>query len=871
MTTYCQRGLAARVVLFVFFGVACASAIGSVPPSVSLSPNPLVDTYGKLPILFESNRGQADPAARFIARGNGYAVYLTQHETLIALSRQSKLDRGATPSTITQTVIGMRFAGARKSAPLTGERKADSISNYFLGPDPAHHITDVPHYSAVRQSGIYPGIDAVFYGNQRQLEYDLVVAPGADPRAIRLSFTAARKVSIDRAGNLVLQGATGDVIQHKPVIYQEQDGERKTVAGSYIKRGREVGFQIAAYDKRLPLIIDPVVSYATFLGGVKNDSGQAIAVDAAGNAYITGYTSSPKFPAANPIDRRIGHNEQDAFVVKLNATGTALIYSTYLGGSKGVDSGNGIAVDSAGNAYVAGTTTGKGFPTTTGAYQSVGTSWIAKLNPTGNALVYSTAIAGARINALALDAGGNAYVTGWTDSTFVTTTGSFQPVNAPKAQAFSYLGSFTSAFVAKLNPTGTALVYGTYLAGYGTDEATGIALDQSGSAYVTGGTNSGNFPLQNPIQAVNRGGSPFAVTGQPGNAFITKLNSTGSGLVYSTFLGGGLMDIANAIAVDATGSAHIVGTATSQDFPVHNSFQPLKLFDFYLNSAAFVAKLNAAGDALVYSSLIGGDRCPAPVIDTCLYGDGDQGLAVALDSAGNAYYTGAALGERFPTLYPIQPDRRQGSNGLFVAKVAPTGQAINIFMLGGSGIAGDPQSGDFGRGIAIDGVNAVYLTGDTSSIDFPVTPGAVQPTLLYNTRKDAGGQDAFIAKFTSPNNSVNITTSANPILAGQSVSFTSRVSTSTNPFPSSGAVTFMSNYANEGTVPVVNGSATTMMTPTAGVKRISAATPIRAMAVPHNFINSSHRQGHVSPRRWMRCPQRDVHWSPLPRLHLAAA
>ena len=235
---------------------------------------------------------------------------LTQEETLIALLRPTKARRGPMQATEKEQVIGMRFVGARKDAPIAGEHLADSRSNYFIGADPARHITDIPHYGAVRRSDIYRGIDAVFYGNQRQLEYDLIVAPGADPRAIRLAFTGVGKMAIDSHGNLVLHGTHGQVVQHKPVIYQLRDAERQPIAGRYIKRGRDIGFHVAAYDKSLPLIIDPVVSYASFLGGVNFDGGQAIAVDSVGNAYITGYTRSPRFPAANAIDRRIGHNEQ---------------------------------------------------------------------------------------------------------------------------------------------------------------------------------------------------------------------------------------------------------------------------------------------------------------------------------------------------------------------------------------------------------------------------------------------------------------------------------------------------------------------------------------------------------------------------------
>ena len=576
MTLHRTRGIAARVALFVIFGAVSASLAthASVAPPATQMPTALIDTYGKLPILFESNGGQADPAARFIARGNGYAVYLTQHETVIALSQAGKLDRSASPAAATQTVIGMRFVGAHKNAPLTGERKTESTSNYFLGPDPAHHFTDIPHYGAVRQSGIYPGIDAVFYGNQRQLEYDLIVAPGADPRTVRLAFTGTHKISIDRHGNLVLHGANGNVVQHKPVIYQQpngHDGERQSIAGRYIKRGREIGFQIAAYDKRLPLIIDPVVSYSTFLGGVKGDGGQAIAVDSAGNAYITGYTASPKFPAANAIDRRIGHNEQDVFISKLNASGTGIVYSTYLGGAKGYDVGNGVAVDASGNAYLTGNTSGTGFPTTTGAYRTSGTAWLAKINAAGNALVYSTYLDVGTANAIAIDAAGNAYITGWTGSTFIATAGSVQPSSASKTGA----GNKTSAYVAKVNPTGTGLIYGTYLSGNATDEGRGIAVDQAGNAYVAGVTNSPDFPVLTPIQYY-AGRLSVSIFPDHTNAFVTKLNPSGSSLVYSTFLGGSYRDAANAIAVDANGNAHITGTTTSTDFPVVKAFQGSK-------------------------------------------------------------------------------------------------------------------------------------------------------------------------------------------------------------------------------------------------------------------------------------------------------
>src|SRR5881396_1907639 len=442
----------------------------------------VTESYGKLPLSFEVNRGQMDSDVKFFSRGSGYGIFITPTEAVLGLGSGSRretkrpdaLKRNASPNRPTgvagrprrTSVLRMKLAGANPKPQLTGEEELPGKVNYFIGNDPKKWRTNVSTYAKVKYREVYPGIDLVHYGNHRQLEYDFVVAPGADPKAIKLGFEGAEKMEIDARGDLLLHTPEGDVRQHKPVIYQEFDGTRTEVSGSYsLSRRNQVSFEVGKYDRGRPLIIDPTLSYSTYLGGSGSDVGNAIAVDSARNAYVTGATGSTDFPIASPFQAAIG-GSSDAFVTKLNATGSALVYSTYLGGSSG-DYGLGIAVDSAGNAYVVGDTDSTNFPTA---------------NP-------------------------------------------FQAA----------IGGSSDAFVTKLNATGSGLVYSTYLGGSGGDYGLGIAADSSGNAYVVGDTNSTNFPTASPFQAAI-GGSY--------DAFVTKLNAPGSALVYSTYLGGNINDVA---------------------------------------------------------------------------------------------------------------------------------------------------------------------------------------------------------------------------------------------------------------------------------------------------------------------------------------
>jgi hypothetical protein len=676
------------------------------------------EAYGKLPLHFEANQGQTAGQVKFLSRGPGYTLFLTPTEAVLAL-KQAKGEESlrATRHALReleydQTVLRMKIEGANPSPPATGLELLPGIVNYFIGDDPAQWRTNVPTYAKVRYDGLYPGVDLIYYGTQRQLEYDFVVRPGADPSSIMLSFQGADRLEVDAQGDLVLHTAAGAIHMRKPFIYQEVGGVRREILGGYVLMGEHhVGFEVAAYDASRPLIIDPVLTYSTYLGGSGfDDQGLGIAVDTAGSAYVAGFTDSTGFPttagAFQPTPGGFGFS--DAFVTKLDPTGAALVYSTYLGGA-GFDEILGITVDAAGNAYVTGDTGSSNFPTTAGAFQptSGGSSaFVTKLNATGAALVYSTYLGGGGIDrgfGIAVDAAGNAYVTGDTGSTdFPTTAGAFQTT----------LLGIADAFVTKLNATGAALVYSTYLGGSDIDRGFGIAVDADGNAHVTGFSGSSDFPTT---------AGAFQQTSRDDDAFLTKLDPTGAALVYSTYLGGSGGDAGRGIAVDAAGNTYVTGETDSRDFPTTGgAFQPIFVgSDFN----AFVTKLDPTGAALVYSTYLGGS-------------DFDVTQGIAVDAAGNAYVTGETSSSDFPTTAGAFQSTRRGPSDAFVTKLNATGAALAYSTyLGGSDI-------DRGFGIAVDAAGNAYVTGVAFSTDFPTTEGAFQPTF------GGGFGDAFAAKIT---------------------------------------------------------------------------------------------------------------------------
>ncbi len=729
------------VVFGVFFGGGGARAgTGWTGSFEAAARTRVMPAYGRVPLSFEPNVGQSDRTVRFVAHGAGSSLFLTTAEATLVLAGRS---------TSSEPVLHLQFPGAGRPAVSAVDPLAGKV-NYFLGDDRSRWHTNVPTFGQVRYSHLWPGVDATFYGNGSELEYDLHVAAGANPRRIALRVAGALRERLDSRGALVLTlPHGGEVRELAPVAYQLVDGRRRAVASWFVLNAGITRIALGGYDHRLPLTIDPALVYSTYLGGNSFEQGSSIAVDSAGDAYIAGTTYSTNFPTQNPEqpscgDLPPGCTLADAFVTKLNPAGTAMIYSSYLGGNS-IDATGSIAVDSAGDAYVTGYTFSTNFPTTSGAAQldnaGVENVFVTKLNPAGNALVFSTYLGGSGLTpgvnpsylpypapAIAIDSAGNAYVGGTTQSTNFPTKNAYQSACADSGCAFG------DAFVTKFSPTG-ALVYSTYLGGSGEDLGTGITVDSAGEAYITGYTSSPDFPT-----------TPGALQPTFDNsieAFVTKLNSAGDGLVYSTYLGGSARLSSNAIAVDPAGDAYVTGLVTSSGFPTQNPEQPSCGDPGCSQGDAFVSKLNPAGSALVYSTYLGGSGQ-------------DIAFAIAVDSSGNAFVAGYTTSTNFPTLHPAQPscgDPDCSLGDAFVTKFDSAGSLVYSTYLGGSGK-------DQAYGIAVDSTDAAYVTGATASTtDFPLL-NPLQP--VYG----GGTADAFVTKIAGPDVTPPTSTASIPLCHG---------------------------------------------------------------------------------------------------------
>jgi hypothetical protein len=721
--------------------------------------------YGQFPLSFESNQGQTDARVNFLSHGQGYTLFLTPTEAVLDM----RPPPGNDPSTADE-VATVQLVGGNPGAQPVGLDRLPGVSNYLIGNDPSQWRTAVPNYAQVEYQDVYPGVNLVYYGNNQQhLEYDFVVAPGANPNAIHLAFQGVQRLSLDAQGELVLHTEGGDLTVQAPVLYQEINGVRQSVSGHYLLQGNgQVGFAVGAYDPTQPLVIDPVYSlvYSTYLGGKSQDIGQAIAVDGYGNAYVTGSTESTNFPTQNPLQRKL-NGGQDVFVTKLNASGTGLVYSTYLGGSAS-DIGLSIAVDGGGNAYLTGFTSSTDFPTQNAlqATFSAGQpfygnvaydAFVTKLNATGSALLYSTYLGGngtedfydGYVNSgifggIAVDGSGNAYVTGLTNSSnFPTSANAFQP-------AYAAIGD---AFVAKLNTTlagSASLVWSSYLGGSGFDGGHGIAVDTAGNVYVTGLTESANLPTT--------AGAFQSVLPEGEAAFIAKVDPNGTGLVYSTYLGGSTSWTQDfAIAVSASGDAYVTGETPGTDFPVTpGAFQTTSAANV---PNAFVTVFNATGSGLVYSSYLGGSNSNGT------NGTVNGGSGVAVDNAGNAYVTGWTTSTSFPTANAFQPTAG-GSLDAFVAEFNPA-QSGTASLVYSSYVGGGDR--DQGNGIAVDSSGNAYVAGTTYSTNFPTTNGAFQPKAPSNRYPSA-----FVTKIDPPTVPANTSPSRQAFLASQAAPSISR-------------------------------------------------------------------------------------------------
>jgi hypothetical protein len=741
--------------------IAAGTTVTIVPAMASPATAPSVHPLFQLPMSFEPNVGQVTGAAPgavdFVARGPGYTVFVGPDQAVMRLHRQSASvrssfkDRRPLRRMDDLTLVHMRMLGTSVAPKVSGLDELPGKVNYFKGHDARSWHTNVPTYAKVTLANIYKGIDLVYYGNGGQLEYDFVVAPGADPRAIRLAFATDGKgrQSVPRVaadGNIVMPVGRGEVRLQKPVIYQASGGTRHAVDGHFQISGNEVRFEVGSYDTTRPLVIDPVLVYSTFLGSPDSDDfdegGPFLAADAEGNTYITGDSDSLNYPVLNAFQSQHASGaDSDAVITKLNAAGTALVYSTYLGGT-GEDTGQSIAVDSSGSAYVTGYTCSSDFPVTSGAYKTTLTVpagcnnfanldvFLTKLAPSGSSLAYSTYYGGSvtqLASGIALDKSGNAYFVGETLSPDLPVTpGAVQPTYGGTGP----LG-FGDAFAAEINASGSELVYSTYLGGSGDDEAFAVTVDTKGNTYVGGFTASTNFPVTpGVVQPVFGGSSPDGY----GDGFLAKLNPGAKKLVYSTYLGGAGDDGIYGLAIDSHDNAYVAGYTESANFPVtKNAYQVV--YDGGPTGTgldAFVTKLNSGATALVYSTYIGGD------------GD-DYATSLALGAKGSVWVTGDTLSANFPTTPGAFQRYYGGTQDGFAGDAFLLNLASNGSKLGYSTYIGG--TGDDTGETIVAANGGLYIGGNTTSPNFPVTSGAYQTKCKSDGMCLGGETDGFVLEF----------------------------------------------------------------------------------------------------------------------------
>jgi hypothetical protein len=719
------------------------AALSSVQPSAQVSPKRAItqvqQAYGNAgpPLTFEANQGQTSSQVKFLSRGEGYTAFLTAGGIVLSLrpSQPVPVQRtvGAVPPSQSQpplsTTLQFRLVGAAQNPTVIGEDPLPGSVNYFIGKDPAKWHTKVPTYARVRYKNVYPGIDLLYYGNHSQLEYDFAIAPGTDPGRIQFEITGASQILLDPEGNLVLQTGIGELHFQSPVVYQESAGLRVPVSGGYVVNDpTHVTFHVAQYDATKPLVIDPVLEYSTYLGGSGGDQPTGIAVDSTGSVYITGYTNSADF-----LLTTIGApalNANHVFVAKLDPTGSSLIYADYIGGNN-EDYGVGLALDRANNVYVTGSTTSNNFPLVN-PYQPVEpgsySGFLTKISVDGSSLLYSTYLGGSGFDepaGVAVDTLGEAHIAG------STTSQNFPVFNAYQPAALANQGGLygTYGFVTKFTADGSSLIYSTYLAGnldvvqncgnpcypspYSAVSA--VALDANGSAYVTGTTNTNNFPVTSGAYLASNSTQQDATLG-----FVSLLANSGS-LDYSTYFYGtsGNPIGIEAITVDGSGSAYVTGTVSSDGtFPITSSgICDPSTYGFGC-SYAFVTKFDPSLSTLVYSTFFGPNNYASP-------------QSIALDSSNNAYVVASTDSGAFGTINGIE-GYSNAEEVLLVEIDASATMELFATYLGASG-------SEFASGIAVDSKDSIYIVGSTNSTDFPVSQGALRNVL-------GGANDGFVLK-----------------------------------------------------------------------------------------------------------------------------
>jgi hypothetical protein len=693
-----------------------------------------VQNFGRLPLTFEANRGQAASEVKFLSRGHGYNAFLTSGGMTLSL-RASDIEAGSNsarsstsdlqPSPV--VAVQFRLIGASQNPQVVGEDPQPGRVNYFMGKDPLKWRTNVPTYRRVRYRNVYPGIDLVYYGNYQQLEYDFALSPGADPRQIQFEIKGVTQMTLSHSGELVLQVKGAKLHFQSPVVYQESNGQRVPVVGGYVmKDPSHIGFQLSDFDSSKPLVIDPVLVYSTYLGGSGGDQPTGIEVDNSGNVYLTGYTDSADFPLTTLGS--LATNNYHVFVVKLDATGSNLIYADYIGGDN-ADYSIGLVLDSANEVYVSGATQSTNFPVVN-AFQSQQpgpyAGFLTRISADGCALLYSTYLGGNNSDqpsAIAIDGSGEVLVAGYTQSQNFPVINAFQP--AALANQGGIYGTY--GFLTKFSADDSSLLYSTYFAGNANVEESGccwippfsainaVAADANGNAYVAGTTNTYNFPVTTGSFLTSNTTVQNSAVG-----FVSKFNSAG-GLDYSTYFYGSSgypVSIAS-IAVDDLGSAYITGSAYSDGtFPITSTSICDPGSYGFACGYTFATKFSPGGSALTYSTFLGPNNYATP-------------QAIALDTNQDAYVFAFSNSSSFAEVNGIQA-YDSGYDALLV-EINPdaTAQTLATYIGG--------NHDDLPAGIALDNNGNIYVAGSTDSQDFPVTQGVFQ-----NQRP--GINNVFVAK-----------------------------------------------------------------------------------------------------------------------------